>query len=105
MGICAPPQFAGIPVLAIFTVLFAVGAAIVLDRMIYGRSVSAIGQNMRASRTAPEDPSSRDVISTTSEIVDPRDERTRLRLGLTQDGRGAADLVVDRPRRRCASAG
>ena len=42
-------QFAGIPVLAIFTVLFAVGAAIVLDRMIYGRSVSAIGQNMRAA--------------------------------------------------------
>ena len=39
----------GIPVLAIFTVLFAVGAAIVLDRMIYGRSVSAIGQNMRAA--------------------------------------------------------
>ena len=32
-------QVAGIPVLAIFTVLFTIGAAIVLHRMIYGRSV------------------------------------------------------------------
>ena len=42
-------QFTGIPLRAIFTVLFAVGAAVVLNRMIYGRSVSAIGQNLRAA--------------------------------------------------------
>ena len=42
-------QFAGIPVLAIFAVLFAIGAAIALNRMVYGRSVSAVGQNMRAA--------------------------------------------------------
>ncbi|TPL93549.1 ABC transporter permease [Mesorhizobium sp. B2-3-12] len=52
-----PPGFAdftnwqvlGIPVLAILTVLFTVGAAIALQRMIYGRSVLAIGQNIRAA--------------------------------------------------------
>jgi ribose transport system permease protein len=52
-----PPGFAdftnlqvlGIPVLAILTVLFTIGAAIVLQRMVYGRSVLAIGQNIRAA--------------------------------------------------------
>jgi ribose transport system permease protein len=52
-----PPGFAdfanrqvlGIPVLAILTVLFSAGAAVALQRMIYGRSVLAIGQNIRAA--------------------------------------------------------
>ncbi len=52
-----PPGFAnftnwqvlGIPVLAILTVLFTIGAAIALQRMVYGRSVLAIGQNIRAA--------------------------------------------------------
>lgn len=52
-----PPEFAdfaniqvvGIPVLAIITVLFSVVAGIVLQRMVFGRSVLAIGQNMRAA--------------------------------------------------------
>jgi len=52
-----PPGFAaftnvqvlGIPLLAILIALFTVGAAIVLRRMIYGRSVLAIGQNIRAA--------------------------------------------------------
>lgn len=42
-------QILGIPVLAILTVLFTIGAAIALQRMIYGRSVLAIGQNIRAA--------------------------------------------------------
>jgi ribose transport system permease protein len=52
-----PPAFAdfanlqifGVPVLAIGTVIFAVLAGITLHRLIYGRSVLAIGQNMRAA--------------------------------------------------------
>ncbi|WP_292141732.1 ABC transporter permease [Mesorhizobium sp.] len=42
-------QILGIPVLAILTVLFTIGAAVALQRMIYGRSVLAIGQNIRAA--------------------------------------------------------
>ena len=42
-------QILGIPVLAILTVLFTMGAALALQRMIYGRSVLAIGQNIRAA--------------------------------------------------------
>ena len=42
-------QFFGIPMLAILTVLFTVGAGIVLQRTVYGRSVLAIGQNIRAA--------------------------------------------------------
>ncbi|TPK60967.1 ABC transporter permease [Mesorhizobium sp. B2-4-19] len=42
-------QILGIPVLAVLTVLFTIGAAIALQRMIYGRSVLAIGQNIRAA--------------------------------------------------------
>ncbi len=42
-------QVTGVPVLAIVTAIFTVGAGIVLERTIYGRSVLAIGQNMRAA--------------------------------------------------------
>ena len=45
-------QFAGIPMLAILTVLFSIVAAIVLQRTVYGRWVLAVGQNMRAARFA-----------------------------------------------------
>ncbi len=52
-----PPGFAaftnlqvlGLPVLAIITVLFTLLAAVALNRTIYGRSVLAIGQNIRAA--------------------------------------------------------
>ncbi len=52
-----PPGFAeftnlqmfGVPVLALLTVLFSLGAGVALHRMIYGRSVLAIGQNIRAA--------------------------------------------------------
>src|ERR1700727_2292057 len=55
-----PPGFAdftniviaGIPVLAILTVLFTIGASVALHRTIWGRSVVAIGQNQRAGRLA-----------------------------------------------------
>ena len=42
-------QFLGIPILAFGAVLFSVVAGIALQRLIYGRSVLAIGQNMRAA--------------------------------------------------------
>ncbi|RLP26923.1 ABC transporter permease [Mesorhizobium sp. YM1C-6-2] len=42
-------QVAGIPVIAILIVLFTIVAAVALNRMIYGRSVLAIGQNIRAA--------------------------------------------------------
>jgi ribose transport system permease protein len=45
-------QILGVPVLALLTMLFAAGAAILLQRTIYGRSVLAIGQNLRAARFA-----------------------------------------------------
>src|SRR6202050_1025496 len=45
-------QVFGVPILAIVTVLFTIGASIVLQRTVYGRSVLAIGQNMRAARLA-----------------------------------------------------
>ena len=45
-------QFSGVPILAIGAVLFALAAAIALQRTIYGRSVQAIGQNIRAARLA-----------------------------------------------------
>ena len=52
-----PPGFAaftniqvrGIPILAIGGILFSVVAGIALQRLLYGRSVLAIGQNMRAA--------------------------------------------------------
>ena len=42
-------QVAGVSVLAVVTALFTIGAGILLQRTIYGRSVLAIGQNMRAA--------------------------------------------------------
>jgi ribose transport system permease protein len=45
-------QMAGVPLLAILTVVFAFGAGVALHRTVYGRSVLAIGQNIRAARLA-----------------------------------------------------
>lgn len=45
-------QIAGIPVLAILTIVFAALMAVILRRTVYGRLVLAIGQNMRAARLA-----------------------------------------------------
>jgi ribose transport system permease protein len=45
-------QVAGVPILAVVIILFAVGMSILLNRTLYGRSVLAIGQNMRAARLA-----------------------------------------------------
>jgi ribose transport system permease protein len=55
-----PPGFAdftniviaGVPLLAVLTVLFTIGASVALHRTIWGRSVVAIGQNQRAARLA-----------------------------------------------------
>jgi ribose transport system permease protein len=45
----ATMRVAGIPVAAVFVLLLSIIIAIVLKRTIYGRSVLAIGQNMRAA--------------------------------------------------------
>lgn len=45
-------QIMGIPALAILTAAFMVGAAILLQRTLYGRCVQAVGQNIRAARFA-----------------------------------------------------
>ena len=45
-------QFAGVPLLAVLTVLFTIAAHVALHRTIWGRSVQAIGQNIRAARLA-----------------------------------------------------
>ncbi len=45
-------QIAGVPLLAVLTVLFAIAAHVALTRTIWGRSVLAIGQNIRAARLA-----------------------------------------------------
>ncbi len=42
-------QIVGVPVLAIITVVFSIIAGVVLQRMLFGRSVLGIGQNMRAA--------------------------------------------------------
>ncbi len=42
-------QVAGVPVLAVFVVALAIVMAVVLNRTVYGRSVSAIGPNQRAA--------------------------------------------------------
>ena len=42
----------GVPLLALLTILFSLAAGVVLHRTIYGRSVSAMGQNLRAARLA-----------------------------------------------------
>jgi len=55
-----PPGFAdftniviaGVPLLAMLTLLFTIGASVALHRTIWGRSVLAIGQNIRAARLA-----------------------------------------------------
>ena len=55
-----PPGFAdftnlvvlGVPLLAVLATLFAVGASVALNRTIWGRSVLAIGQNIRAAKLA-----------------------------------------------------
>jgi ribose transport system permease protein len=45
-------QIAGVPLLAVFVVLLAAAMGIVLNRTIYGRSVTAIGQSLRAADLA-----------------------------------------------------
>jgi ribose transport system permease protein len=45
-------QILGIPILAILILLFTMGAGLLLQRTVFGRSVLAIGQNMRAARLA-----------------------------------------------------
>ncbi len=45
-------EFIGVPLLAILAALFAGGAHVALHRTIWGRSVLAIGQNIRAARLA-----------------------------------------------------
>ena len=45
-------QVAGVPVLAIFVALLAAAMSVVLHRTVYGRSVTAIGQNPRAADLA-----------------------------------------------------
>jgi len=45
-------QFLGVPILAILTVFFTFCAGVALRRTVYGRSVLAIGQNIRAARFA-----------------------------------------------------
>lgn len=60
LQIAPPPAFAtfttmriaGVPVLAVAALLLTVAAAILLNRTVYGRSVLATGQNMRAARLA-----------------------------------------------------
>src|SRR3954447_376274 len=55
-----PPGFAdftniqalGIPILAVLILLFTIGASLLLQRTVFGRSILAIGQNMRAARLA-----------------------------------------------------
>ncbi|MET1412925.1 ABC transporter permease [Roseibium sp. HPY-6] len=45
-------KIAGVPILALLVIAFAVLMAVVLNRTIYGRSVTAFGQNTRAARLA-----------------------------------------------------
>jgi ribose transport system permease protein len=45
-------QILGVPLIALLTVAFTIAAGIALHRMVYGRSVLAIGQNIRAARLA-----------------------------------------------------
>lgn len=48
----ATDRIAGIPVIAMIVILLAVAMHVVLVRTVYGRSVLAIGQNMRAAHLA-----------------------------------------------------
>ncbi len=45
-------QIIGVPLIALLTALFTLGAGIALHRTVYGRSVLAIGQNISAARLA-----------------------------------------------------
>lgn len=45
-------KFFGFPVLAMVMIVFAGGMSVLLNRTLYGRSVLAIGQNMRAAKLA-----------------------------------------------------
>ena len=45
-------QLGGVPLVPLLAVLFTMGASVVLHRMVFGRSVLAIGQNIRAARLA-----------------------------------------------------
>ena len=48
----ATTRIAGVPILAIAVALLSIGLGVLLTRTRYGRSVLAIGQNMRAARLA-----------------------------------------------------
>jgi len=48
-NILIPVAGVGIPLLAVLTVLFTIGVGVLLHRTLYGRSVLAIGQNIRAA--------------------------------------------------------
>jgi ribose transport system permease protein len=48
----ATERIAGVPVLSICAVLFAILMAVILERTVYGRATLAIGQNMRAAHLA-----------------------------------------------------
>lgn len=45
-------QFLGVPILAVLILILSVGAAVLLQRTVYGRHVLAIGQNPRAAAFA-----------------------------------------------------
>ncbi|MCA0434591.1 MAG: ABC transporter permease [Proteobacteria bacterium] len=45
----ATMRMLGIPVVALFVLLLTIAIAVLLSRTLYGRSVSAVGQNMRAA--------------------------------------------------------
>jgi ribose transport system permease protein len=45
----ATMRIAGVPVAALFVLLISIGIALVLRRTVYGRTVLAVGQNMRAA--------------------------------------------------------
>ena len=45
-------QIFGVPLLSLLTLLFMLGAGVVLHRLVFGRSVLAIGQNIRAAYLA-----------------------------------------------------
>jgi len=48
-NILIPVAGVGIPLIAVLTVLFTIGVGVLLHRTLYGRSVLAIGQNIRAA--------------------------------------------------------
>lgn len=51
-GEFANMQLGGVPLVPLLAVVFTMGASVVLHRMVFGRSVLAIGQNIRAARLA-----------------------------------------------------